>query len=152
MKITLIKHENGLKLADDESFEAIAKVKSGTALICEVTKPRNYQFHKKYFSLLDFAFENWDPEEKMYKGEVIQKNKERFRKDIQILAGYGYPVVNIKGEVRYESKSISFGSMDNEEFERLYQSVITVIIEKVLTGYDRQELDNVVSHLLSRFA
>ncbi len=152
MKITIIKEANGLKLADDESFEAASKLKVGTALVCEATQPRNVAFHKKYFALLNFAYENWEPEEKTYKGQVIQKNKKRFRKDIQILAGYGYPVVNIKGDVRFESDSISFGNMAQDEFEKLYQAVLTVIIEKVLTGYDRKELDNVVNHLLTRFA
>ncbi|MFA7302029.1 MAG: DUF1367 family protein [Candidatus Shapirobacteria bacterium] len=152
MKITITKAANGLHLADEESTEALAKVKVGTALVCNVTQPRNYNFHKKYFALLDYAFDIWQPEEKTYKDQVIQKNKERFRKDIQIMAGYYEACVNIKNEVRLESKSISFGSMEQDEFEKLYQSVITVLIDKVLIGYDRKELDNVVNHLLTRFA
>lgn len=147
-RIYLVKTASGLKLGDDESEEIIDKLPVDTVLKCEISIPRNYEFHKKYFALLDVAFDAWDSGEPTYQGQVVLKEKERFRKDIQILAGYGYPVVNIKGDVRFESKSISFGSMEQPDFEKLYSAVINVILAKVLTTYTRADLDEVVQKIL----
>jgi len=147
----IIKAENGLVVNDLDSSNALARVKVGSLLKCKILSERNSKFLRKYFALLNFAFDAWEPEEKMYKGRVVQKNKERFRKDIQILAGFGEMVINIQGDIRYESKSIAFGNMSEENFEKLYQAVITVVLEKILTQYNRQDLDDVVEELL-RFA
>ena len=78
----------------------------------------------------------------------MAKNKERFRKDIAILAGFFDSTVNLKGEVRLEAKSISFAQMDEIEFEALYNQTINVILQSVLTTYTRDDLDAVVEQLL----
>jgi hypothetical protein len=147
--IYLKKNSNGLSLADEEAEDLISKIAFGSVLKCNISIPRNYEFHKKYFALLDVAFDAWEPGEQTYKDQIVQKNKERFRKDIQILAGYGYPIININGDVRFESKSISFGSMEQPEFEKLYSAVINVILAKVLTNYTRKDLDEVVKKVLN---
>jgi len=99
--------------------------------------------------LLDHAFDAFEQIEVEYKGVVVAKEKKKFRKDVQIMAGYGYPVVNINGEVRWESKSISFGKMEDDEFEKLYSAVLNVILQKVLTTYTRDDLDRVVEQILN---
>ena len=88
------------------------------------------------------------PDNTEYKGVKIEKNLDRFRRDLLIMAGYGYPVVNIKGDVRFEAKSMSFGSMDQEEFETLYNRVIDVILSKVLSNYTRDDIDKQVNRIL----
>jgi hypothetical protein len=151
-EILLIKGENGIRIKDTDSEEVLAKVECGTLLKCNILSKRSSLFHRKYFALIKFAFENWTPEEKTFKGQVVQKEINRFRKDIQILAGFYDVVVNLKGEVRYESKSISFNSMEQDEFEKLYSAVIDVILSRVLSQYARKELDKVVDELLVRFS
>jgi hypothetical protein len=146
--IILKKTENGFLPADQESAEKLAKYKVGDFFTCTIKRVRNIKFLRKYFALLKHAYSCWEPETKHYKGREVQKNKERFRKDIQILAGYYESVVNLKGDVRLESKSIAFESMKEEEFEKLYQAVITVIMEKVLKTYTREDIDRVVDELL----
>ena len=39
---------------------------------------------------------------------------------------------NVKGELRLESKSVSFSAMSEQEFEELYSTVIDVALEKIL--------------------
>lgn len=75
----------------------------------------------------------------------VAKKRERFRKDLIILAGFYEPTVNIRSEVRLEAKSISFAVMDEIEFERLYNATVDVILRRILTRYTRQDLDDVIS-------
>ena len=132
--------------------DAITQAEMETMHDCEykaeVTKPRNYPFLKKFFALVKVAFDAWEGPETEYKGMPVEKNLERFRKDLLIMAGYGYPVVNIAGNVEFEAKSIAFGSMDETEFSELYSKVIDVILSNVLNHYTRDDLDVMVNNIL----
>jgi hypothetical protein len=148
MILHLKKIDNCLYPCDDESANYLFQVKQGTVLKANVSKPRNYIFHQKYFALLNLAYDSWDPVVE-HKGVKIEKNFDKFREDIQIMAGYGDAVINLNGEVRYKSKSISFGSMSPEDFEKLYSNVINVILQKVLHTYTEDDLERVVEEVLS---
>lgn len=149
MEILLKKVANALHPIDDEGAQWLFQCKNGDVFKAKISKPRNIQFHRKYFALLDHAYESWEPEyPDGFNGEDITKNKETFRKNIQILAGYGYPVINLRNEVRYESNSISFGSMSAEDFEKLYNSVLNMILKHVLTKYTKDDLEGVVEEIL----
>lgn len=113
--------------------------------------PRNGKFHRKFFALLQVGFETWDPKRtrKSYKGMAVEKNFEQFREDITILAGFYEQTFNLKGEMRLRAKSISFANMQDDEFETLYQSVVTVLLREVCTMYSgRDELDEVVNRVM----
>lgn len=136
-EIFLVKLPNGTLAPDnDEAVEQIAKLKGGQAVRCDVTKQRNYLFLKKWFALVKCAFDIWaDRMPRMeYRGQQVQPNFDRFRKDVIVLAGYYDPVFNARGELRVEPKSISFSSMDEVEFERLYSATLDAILGKVLSG------------------
>lgn len=113
--------------------------------------PRNGKFHRKFMALLNVGFEMWEPKRKRksYKGMAIEKNFDQFREDITILAGFYEQTFNIKGEMRLRAKSISFANMEDDEFEELYQSVVTVLLREVCTKYaGRDELDQVVNRVM----
>ncbi|WP_375710215.1 DUF1367 family protein [Klebsiella quasipneumoniae] len=46
------------------------------------------------------------------------------------------------------AKSIRFGRMKQETFEKLYSAVADVLLQKVLVTYSRRDLDNVVNRIL----
>lgn len=154
MEIVLMKSSNEALIPFDEAAaEFIRKCKTGELLHSDYKRVRNYRFHKKYFALIKFAFDQWEPGDNLeYKGMPVQKNLNRFRKDVAILSGFFETTVNIKGEVRLEAKSISFAQMDEFEFEHLYQATITVILNRILKNYTRENLDRVVDQLLLGFA
>lgn len=147
--LILLKHQSGLMLPENqETKDYIDKLKVGSLIHADFKKMRNPKFHRLYFALLNFAHDQWEPAEQTYKDQVVEKNFDRFRSDIAILAGFGFPTYNIRGEMRMEAKSISFGSMDEIEFDRLYNSTINVIMKNILTKYTREDIDNVVAQLL----
>lgn len=145
----LVKLYDSFRPVDRVSLEAMDAMKPGQVYKGELTRPRNYEFHKKFFALVDVAFDAWEMPVNEYRGVPIQKNQDRFRKDLLIMAGYGYPVVNLKGDVRYEAQSISFANMEQGEFEQLYSKVVDVILQKVLSNYTKDDLDRVVDDVLS---
>lgn len=149
MELLLIKTPQGSFVPfDDDHAEACKRFKVGSTVRASVSAMRNYRFHKKFFAMLDVGFDAWEPPEAEHRGLPVQKNKERFRKDCIIAAGFYEPVANINGDVRAEAKSISFASMDDAEFERVYSAVADVILQRVLRNYTRADLDAVVDRMM----
>ena len=104
MEITLVKHQNLLMPASLQDQELLGGIKAGQGVTVTLKKKRHIQFHRKYFALLNLGFEAWEISDNEYKGRQVEKNFDRFRKDVSILAGFYTPVTNIKGETRLEAK------------------------------------------------
>lgn len=149
MKAHLIKLANGVfSPATAQDHAAFERVKMGRVIAVEWSQPRNYQFLRKFFALLNVAYESWEPEDKLYKGEPVAKNFDQFRNDVVVLAGYYETTVTMRGDVRLIAKSISFASMGQDEFTALYDAVANVILSRVLRTYTREDLDTVVEKIL----
>ena len=153
MKCYFRKIQGGLLAPDDEeTTEFLYKKKIGCILSGEFTEPRNYEFHKKFFALIDFAFDHWEPgklQDAKWKDVRPEKNKKRFRKDLTILAGYYDAHYRVDGSVRIEAQDISFASMSQEEFEKLYSNVVDVVLQKILVNYTGEELEKAVNNVMS---
>ena len=143
MDAFFIKLNGALYPASDSDRELLSKIKTGEPVRLTFKRVRNYQFHRKWFALINLAFDYWEPPD----NQVGEKNLERFRKDITILAGFYEQTVRLDGETRTEAKSISFGSMSEDEFEELYNRTIDVIIKYVLRNYSNEELRSVVDQV-----
>lgn len=140
MEAHFLKVNGALYPATDKDREVLSKIKAGEAVKLKFTRARNYQYHKKYFAMLNLAFDYWEPPENM----VAEKNFDRFRKDVTILAGYYNQYVRLDGETRVEAKSIAFGNMSEDEFEQLYSKTIDVLIRYALNQYSGDELRGIV--------
>jgi len=141
LKLHLQKVPGGLIPVSESDREYIDKLKQGQVIWAEFKKKRNYEFHKKYFALLDFLYDNWEPDS--------EKNFDQFREDVTILAGYYEQHVRLNGDMRTVAKSISFGSMSAEDFEKLYSGTINVGLKYILHNYTKKDLDNVLNNLMS---
>jgi len=145
----LIKTPSGsLAPADEESADVLRKQKIGQGFKTRLKRVRNIRFHRKFFALLNYAFDTWNPIEKEYKGEQVAKNFKQFRADITVLAGFYEMTVSLDGNVKLTPKSISFANMDETEFERLYSAVIDVLLKKIFTDQTREDVEDVVNRLL----
>ena len=153
MDADFIKMSNALYPASEQDEELLRKVKQGETVRLTLTRPRNIQFHRKFMSLMRLAYDYFEPPEH---GEgsawaekyEVQKNFDRFRKDITILAGFSELSYRLNGDIRVEAKSIAFGKMDEEEFEKLYSKCIDVILAKVCTQFTEDELRSVVDQVM----
>ena len=150
MQAHFIKLPNSTLAPDEpEAVEFLAKLKVGQSVKVSVTRARNYLFHKKYFALLNYAYDIWEPKGSFNKwGITPEKNFDVFRHDITILAGYSDVYYRVNGDVRVEAKSISFANMDEDDFSKLYEATIDVILKHVCTNYTGEELQNVVDQTM----
>lgn len=121
-----------------EDVEKLERWKVNTILRAKVTHPRNARFHRKFFALLNIAFENQDRYD----------NIEAFRAEVTMRCGYYHQHKNIKGEYQYWPDSIAFSNMDEITFAQLYEKAIDIIIQYFIRGADRQELKNAVEEIL----
>ncbi len=151
--IVLAKASNGTLIpVDPQAQEFISKLKLGAGVTASVKLNRNPKFHRKYFALLNFAFDAWEPVTKEYKGQKVCKQFDQFRRDIVILAGYYDTSITLKGDVRLTAKSISFSRMSEDEFSSLYDATIGVILSRILTNYTKDDIERVIDQLLIGFA
>lgn len=148
-EIVLMKVAGGaLVPVDQQGIDYLSKIKLGLGVKVKVTKANNVRFHRKMFALLGVAFDAWNAPSVEYRGTPIAKNIEQFREDITILAGFYESAVRLDGSIRFTAKSWSFEKMEDSEKERLYNSIINVVLERVLIYYTREKLDEVVETLL----
>lgn len=150
MELHVTKSLSGWLPADDEARECHARQKLGQLCTADFKQVRNARFLRKYFALLNFAFDYWECGDAEWRGQQVQKNFERFREDVQILAGYGEPVWAINGELRMRSKSISFAKMDEQTFGKIYNSVLNVLLDRVMRakGFSKESIESAVNQLI----
>ena len=125
---------------------------AGEMFNLETVFPRNPKFHRKMFALLSVGFDSWEPDRKRfnYNGRAIEKNFERFREQVLIMAGHYDQVFSLRGDkMELVAKSISYAALDDAEFETLYSAVIDVLLREVCTRYaGRAELEAVVERVM----
>lgn len=129
MKYYFVKQRNTLIPIDVcKPFE---KLEEGEEIEIEITNKRNVKFIRKFFALINLAYEN----------QEHYNNLDNLRKDITISAGFYEERINyITGEVILEAKSISFSKMEEQEFEKVYNAVLDAIIKFI--GVEKEDILN----------
>lgn len=114
----------------------MATLTAGQLIEVDATRPRNWPFLKKYFALINYAYNNWDIEE-----IDAAKNYDQFREDITILAGYYHKYYRTDGSIRFVAKSISFAKMSQAEFDALYSKTLDVLLAKILPSHTEDDIN-----------
>ena len=129
MKFNMQKMQGAKLVAfDDLDVEKLNKFKTGEVYEVEIKLSRNPNFHRKVFSFLTFCFEHWKGDND-FQDEV--KQFDVFRANLTVLAGFYDSFYKIDGSVRIEAKSLSYGSMKQEEFEQFYNAAINAALKHV---------------------
>jgi len=139
MKLEFIKSAGGtLTPADDYTAEKLLKFKTGNQFPVDIKLPRNQAFHGKVFSFFTYCFQYWAGGHE-FQHESTQFDS--FRKQLTISAGYYDQVYSLsKAEFTLESKSLSFGSMGQDEFEECYHALIQAAMRTIFNEADDQQL------------
>ena len=128
MKITVRNTINGLVPLYSSDLDEKRKLKIGETYQVEVKRPRNYQFHKKFFALLNIGWENTD----------VEMPFDTYRRWVTMRAGFYKVYHTPKGEL-YEPESIAFSNMDNDTFSEVYERVLSIILKD--TGADKPDVE-----------
>ena len=120
----------GLVPTDDAGDAFFAKLGTRDLIRCQVTKPRNLAFHRKFFALVNLVVQNTDYD-----------TVDQFLHVLKVRMGHCDFVPNGKGTLAAVPRSISFAKMDNDEFAKFYNHAIDIILKYFMTGADRHDLE-----------
>ena len=151
-EILLIKRQGILLPMTEADTETLNAMESGAVYRMKWSKPRNGQFLKKYFVLVnDVLFNLWTPDEVDYKGNALVKNIDLFREQLTIAVGHHDIYIGINGQAKAVARSISFAKMDEVEFAKLYSRTIDYALKHIITRKDQsyETIDNWVSEIMS---
>ena len=135
MVITVRNTINGLVPLYSSDLEEKRKLKIGETYQVEVKRPRNYQFHKKFFALLNIGWENTD----------VEMPFDTYRRWVTMRAGFYKVYHTPKGEL-YEPESIAFSNMDDDTFSEVYERVLSIILKD--TGADKPDVEMMLNDFL----
>lgn len=135
MKLYLTKTISGLKPEYGVDYDKFNKLKIGEVYKCDITKERNYEFHKKFMALVGLAFEN---QEKFI-------NFNHYRKYLVCKAGF-YTAVETDNGTFVIPDSISFGSKDEIEFQEIYSKVLDVVIKEI--GITNEQIEKEITNFI----
>ncbi len=137
MKLFVKNTIKGLVPCDDNDYEAKQKLKIGEVYQVTISRPRNYEFHKKYFALINCAWEYLNENQVQF-----FKNINNFRKTMELAAGHSEMVYSInRKEFIEQVLSIAFDKMDNDQFQDLYNRVFDVILKYPLKNISQEEFE-----------
>lgn len=145
----------GFRQDDDRAWKRfkgwVKRLEPGEFFTLSYRRPRNVKLHRKFFAMLNYAFEHWEPERARkrltYKGAPIEKNFEAFREQVTILAGFYEQAFDLTGRMTLRARSIAFDKMDDDEFARLYEAVFDVLWKHVFINHTREDLEGVIAKL-----
>lgn len=138
MKLKLLNTTAGLKPLYDEDYDEKKKLKLGEIYEVTIKQPRNLAFHRKYFALINLAWE-YQPEKVV---EHFHHNQELFRKTVEVAAGWCDVMYSINRKEWVEiPKSIAFDKMDNDEFTLLYDRVKDILYAYFLKDVSTEEFE-----------
>lgn len=141
MRLYLYNTPDGLIPYCNSDLEEKKKLKLDETYVAEVKPERDLHKHKKFFALLRLAWENLPHE---FDG-IYPDYQESFRKAVQMMAGHVDNVRLPNGMIINIPKSINFEIMDDEEFKRLYDKCVNIILQYFLKGTDEKELNNYIA-------
>lgn len=133
---------------DDREREALKSLKTGEQYEVEIKRTRNPAFHRKVFAFFNFCFEHWSVDKTEWAFFDERKQFETFRKNLTVLAGFKEVTYTIDGRVRVEAQSLSYGNMDQSEFEQCYSALINAALKHI---FEHSKDEQVINRLYGFF-
>jgi hypothetical protein len=140
MKINMMKSYGGVFIpADDTEHEKTTKFKNNEMYEIDIKLSRNPKFHGKVFVFFNFCFSYWSGHNKFMDDSA---QKDEFRKQLTILAGYYTECYNLQGDLIIRAESLSFASMSQERFEQVYSALINAALTHIFADCKDANIEN----------
>ena len=127
------------KASYDSDAEAVKHIPIGESVKAKFVKSRNVKHHRKFFGMLQMVTENIP--------ETIAdqyENMDYLLTEIKFQVGHVEIHNTLGGKIEHVPKSISFGKMDQVEFEKFYNRAVDVILKHILKDITRETFDKEV--------
>ena len=129
---------SGLIPLYDDDYDNKRKLKIGETYKAKISVPRNGSEHRKYFALINCAWEYLNEKQQAFN----KNNINCFRKSQEILVGHCEPVYIISQNVWSEqAKSVSYDSMNGVEFLELYKLVRESLFQTYLKNISIEDFE-----------
>ncbi len=138
IKKALINNITVLIPVDDTGIDVVKKIKYEDLYQCEVKKPRNYKFLRKFMALVKTAHANQS------KYDTIEDVKVEFK----LRTGHFKEHITSKGVLIYVPKSISFAKMDEIAFSDFYDKCIDIALKYFCKGSDAETINRKVNEII----
>ncbi|MDA3833734.1 MAG: DUF1367 family protein [Spirochaetales bacterium] len=137
MKAFFRKQQDGSWIPHDEKTEKYCNRRDvGQVLSGEFKIARNYENHKRFFSMIAATFDMQD----------FFKEQEAYRKWLILKAGYFETIVGPSGDVTLIPESMAFEHMDEDVFRQVFSAVIDAFLEHFGKGISYDDVMQVVSY------
>lgn len=150
MKLWGLYYDGQFKIDDqDQAAELRKLLRYGQPVEIEIRIGDDNQLRRRWFKLLKFAFQYWDPPA-LSNGIVPRPNFDRFRKLVTIMSGFYRERSHPDGSATVDALSTAVGEMSAEDFAVLYRETNQILIDRVLAakGFTQEQIDRAVDQLL----
>lgn len=131
----------GLKPMYDEDYDSKKMLKVGNVYEATIKEMRNVAFHRKYFSLINLAWEYLNEQQRTF----FKDDVNAFRKTVEVAAGHYEPVYSVARQSWLEvPKSIAFDKLSESDFEQLYERVKNVLFQTFIPDSVKDEFEFVL--------
>jgi len=138
------KFKESVVFLTDKDFVVSLKLKKGQCMSAETWKDRNIIFHRKFFAFLNASIYLF-PEDKRYDP---LRNIDYLRKKLMIMIGEVDSIYDMKGVEHMQAKSISFKSMDEETFDRIYKACVTAVLNTFLKDISMKDFEETIANFI----
>lgn len=135
------KLEDALHLTDQASIEAMRQIPEKSIVKIQLSIPRNVRHHRMFFALINIVWQA-QREPRMF------PTRESLLDAIKIATGHVREVRDLQGRAHIVPDSISFGRMDNIQFREWFDAAVRVILERILPGVEKKDLEQQICDLL----
>ena len=120
---------------DDDTKKYIDRRSVGQILVAEVKMARNYENHKRFFAFITQTFGMQDHFTEL----------EAYRYWLTMKCGFFETIVAPNGVAMFKPKSISFESMEEDEFIELFSAAIDVFLDSFGNGLTESDVLQAIS-------
>jgi hypothetical protein len=138
-EVLLIREGNRLAAADSLSAEILMRIKERETVTASIRRPRNPRHHAKLFSLLNVVFEN----------QTTYATIEQLLGALKLAVGLFDTGLTVDRVPYVVPRSISFASMNQNEFETTYEKMLEVILTKIIPNINRDDVEARVHEILN---
>ena len=127
---------------DENGEMVVQKMGQGEVVEVEMRRPRNLRHHRLYWALVSLVWQQLD--------HAVYPTTEDLHTEIKIATGhYDKRCISIDGKwyTVLTPKSIAFHAMDQEAFSAFYERVCDWMVENILPGVEKLELQREIEEM-----
>lgn len=138
--LLLVREGTQLGAAEPISAEIIEGLKHGDIFTAIIKRSRNPKHHRKLFALIGIVFA----------AQTSFATTKQLLDAIKLATGLFDTGKTIDGIPFATPRSISFAAMGQKEFEEWYDKVVELVVNKIIPGLNREDLEMQVHEMVGK--